>query len=267
MATKFRIIDAHAHLHIGPDCTPKKLIRFMDNAGVEKSAAFASAIRHGMSTERLVKRIAPYQDRLFGVAAVSPEQPAFQPPFAQVDEWLESGAIRAIKFYTGYEHFYPADVRLRPYLDLLVKHKRPAIFHSGDTVCWAGGAKLKYAHPLHVDDLATEMPELKIIIAHLGSPWIPDSAQVCYKNKNVYSDCSGFVYGGFKKHHRKLFREYWERFDAITEAAGPRGKSKILFGTDWPISDHVPYVEMVERLAGKHRDAVFHGNAEKLFGL
>lgn len=267
MAAKTRIIDAHAHLHSGPEWTPKKLIRFMDKAGIEKSAAFASAITNGLLTSRLVEKIAPYQDRLFGVAAVSPEQRIFQPPLTQMDDWLASGAVRAIKFYTGYEHFYPADPRLRPYLDLLVKHRRPAIFHSGDTVCWQGGAKLKYAHPLHVDDLATEMPKLSIIIAHLGSPWIPDAAQVCYKNKNVYSDCSGFVYGGFKAHQRRLFMEYWRRFDDITEATGPGGVSKILFGTDWPISDHAPYVEMVEELAGKHRNKVFHGNAEKLFGL
>jgi predicted TIM-barrel fold metal-dependent hydrolase len=78
----------------------------------------------------------------------------------------------------------------------------------------------------------------------------------------VYADCSGFVYGGFKAHHRKLFRQYWERFMDIND-----GNCKILFGTDWPISDHRPYVDLVTELAGKHRDKVFHGNAEMLFGL
>jgi uncharacterized protein len=262
MATELRIIDAHAHLHAGRDWTPTKLIRFMDKAGIEQSAAFASAIRHGITTAKLLEVVAPHRDRLFGVAAYSPFQKAHQPPLAQLDEWLGSGAVRAVKFYTGYEHFYPADERLRPVMDLLVKHRRPAIFHSGDTVCWQGGALLKYAHPLHVDELATAMPHLRVIIAHLGSPWIADCAQVCYKNKNVFADCSGFVYGGFKAHHRNRFRQYWELFEDITEHQG-----KILFGTDWPISNHRPYVDMVDQLAGRNRAKVFHKNAERLFGL
>lgn len=262
MKKPFRIIDAHAHIHSDPGWKVANLLRAMDKAGIEKSAVFASAIGDGLPTATMLKKIAPYRDRLFGVGVASPDQHRFQPSFAQIDEWLESGAIRAIKFYTGYEHFYPADVRLRPYMDLLVKHKRPVIFHSGDLVCWQGGSKLKYARPLHVDDLATDMPELRIIIAHLGSPWVIDTAQVCYKNKHVYTDCSGFVYGNFKSRHRRLFTEYWKRFEDITEDTG-----KILFGTDWPISNHAQYVEMVEKLSGRHRDKVFHGNAEKLFGL
>lgn len=263
MTRPTRIIDAHAHLHaVGTDGDAMQLLRFMDAAGIEKSAVFASAIAKGIDTEGIIAHIAPYRDRLFAIGTMSPTQTRFQPPLAAVDEWLESGAIRGLKFYTGYEHFYPDDVRLRPYMELLVKHRRPAIFHMGDTVCWQGGARLKYAHPLPVDDLAVDMPELRIIIAHLGSPWIADAAQVCLKNEHVYADCSGFVYGGFQDHHRALFTQYWQLFESINEFSG-----KILFGTDWPVSDHAPYVEMVSRLAGANRDKVFHGNAELLFGL
>ncbi|MEY4723037.1 MAG: hypothetical protein RLZZ324_550 [Candidatus Parcubacteria bacterium] len=260
---KIRIIDAHAHIGgIRRHASPGELVAAMDAANVDQSAVFAATIRGGPTTSAVVEQIAPHKDRLFTVGTVSPFKTEFQPSLPDVDAWLADGTIRALKFYTGYEHFYPDDYRLRPYLNLLVKHGRPAIFHSGDCVCGEVQAKLKFAHPLAVDDLASEMPDLRIIIAHLGSPWVTDCAQVCYKNKNVYADCSGFVYGGFTPKHVQRFTGMWETFDFITESSG-----KILFGTDWPISDHAPYVEVVRKLAGRHREAVFHGNAETLFGL
>ena len=257
------IIDAHAHIGLGHDGQkrPEKLVASMQRAGIAKAAVFAATIAK-LPTEKILEEIAPFKKELFAVGTVSPDKPGFKPALKQVDQWLAKGDIRGIKFYTGYEHFYPNDRRLKPYMKLLAKHGRPAIFHTGDTYDAIGGAKLKFAHPLHIDDLASEMPDLKIIIAHLGSPWVIDAAQVCYKNKNVFADCSGFVYGTFNKTQRSHFTELWRKFDLITESSG-----KILFGSDWPISDMRSYVEVVKKLSGRHAARVFHKNAASLFGF
>jgi predicted TIM-barrel fold metal-dependent hydrolase len=53
------------------------------------------------------------------------------------------------------------------------------MIHCGDT--FATNAKLKYAYPLNVDEVATDNPDLKIIICHLGNPWILDCQEVLYK--------------------------------------------------------------------------------------
>ena len=260
------IIDAHTHIHLDPGepgQTVPDLLAAMDGAGIDKAAVFAAPI-NGLSTERVLADIAPHGDRLFAVGSVSPDMVPFRRPPETVAAWLEEGRIRALKFYTGYEHFYPADDRLRPYLELLVKHDRPVIFHSGDLYDKIPGAKLKYSDPMAVDDLAAEMPDLKIIIAHLGSPFALQAAQVCYKNKNVYSDCSGFVYGDFSKRQRRRFEEHWRIFDDVTE--GHAG-DKILFGTDWPISAMRSYLKTVRRCAGEDRKKVFAKNAKRLFGL
>ncbi|MEK7545866.1 MAG: amidohydrolase family protein [Patescibacteria group bacterium] len=258
------IIDAHTHIHLDPGVNGqeiKDLLAAMDDAGIDKAAVFAAPI-NGLTTERVLAETEPYRDRLFVVGSVSPLMYAFRRTPDTVEEWLASGRVRALKFYTGYEHFYPADERLRPYLELLVKHGRPAIFHMGDLYDKIRGARLKYSHPLHVDDLAADMPDLKIIIAHVGYPWVIDAAEVCYKNKNVYADCSGFVYGAFDLRSQERFRKVWREFDEITESSG-----KMLFGSDWPISDMRGYVELIAQLAGSQREPVFSGNAENLFGL
>ncbi len=258
------IIDAHTHIGFGKAITKsaKQLLAELDRGNVDKAMVFAGAINE-CTNEALLKEIAPYKERLFGVGSVSPHGPkSYRPALASMERWLKNGDLRAIKFYLGYEPFYPNDERLRPYLRLLQKYNRPAIFHSGDVYNVVKGAKLKYAHALHVDDLASEMPDLKIIIAHLGSPWIIDAAQVCYKNENVYADCSGFVYGDFTPVKRKEFIGVWKEFERVTESNG-----RILFGSDWPISDVRPYVNVVKTLAGRHAAKVFHKNAETLFGI
>lgn len=265
------IIDAHTHIRLDPGVNGqevKDLLANMDEAGIEKAAVFAASI-NDLSTEEVLVRTAKHQDRLFVVGSVSPVNLRFKPPPSTIEQWLADGSVRALKFYTGYEHFYPADSRLRDYLHLLQRYDRPAIFHCGDLYDKIPGAKLKYAHPLKIDDLASEMPDLKIVIAHLGSPWVTDAAEVCYKNRNVYADCSGFVYGGFGPEQRRRFASGWRTFDDITEGGAA---DKILFGSDWPISDMRSYIEVVRDCVGPSvfdakADKVFRKNAEKIFGL
>lgn len=257
------IIDAHTHIHLPghEGLAVPELLSAMDAAGIGMAAVFAGSI-NGLSTETVLKETERHRDRLFTVGSVSPIMEGYKTPLAQVDGWLASGQVRALKFYTGYEHFYPHDPRLRPYMELLEKHVRPAIFHMGDLYDKIPGAKLKYSRPIEVDELAAEMPDLRIIIAHVGYPWVIDAAQVCYKNKNVYADCSGFVYGGFSLRSQERFRNVWREFDEITESSG-----KMLFGSDWPISGMPDYVELVRQLAGAQGEKVFRGNAKLLFGL
>jgi predicted TIM-barrel fold metal-dependent hydrolase len=262
------IIDAHTHIHLDPGepgQTALDLLASMDAAGIETSAVFAAPINQ-LTTEKVLEEIEPHAGRLFAVGSVSPLLKGYDRAPWIVEEWLASGKIRALKFYTGYEHFYPADPRLRIFLSMLVKHDRPVIFHSGDLYDKIPGAKLKYSHPLAVDELAAELPDLKIIIAHLGSPWALDAAQVCYKNKHVYADCSGFTYGAFDEKQQRRFTRMWETFDEICEG---QAADKILFGSDWPISDMRSYTSVVRACAGDAASAekIFAGNARKVFGL
>ena len=125
------IIDAHTHVGFGKAIQKraKELVAELDRAKVDKAMVFAGAI-NDCTNEALIKEIAPYKGRLFGVGSVSPFGPkAYRPSLAAMERWLKNGELRAIKFYLGYEPFYPNDERLRPYLRLLQKLNRPAIFH------------------------------------------------------------------------------------------------------------------------------------------
>jgi len=252
------------HVHLGKNALANKsaaeLLHSMNLAHIDKACVFAGVI-NDCSNEWLLEEVKPHRDRLIAIGSVSPLLPD-QPSLAQLEEWLATGTIAGLKFYVGYEHFYPGDDVLAPYLALLSTFKRPAIFHSGDLYNKAVGAKLKYAHPLAIDDAAVAFPDLPIVIAHMGYPWVTDAAQVCSKNANVYTDLSGLVYESFTE--RDIART--ERLlQTFLEISTP---DKLLFGTDWPISDQQNYVESIQRVVGTEiQDLVFHKTAESLFGL
>jgi predicted TIM-barrel fold metal-dependent hydrolase len=254
------IIDSHVHIGFGGaiDARPASLVASMRKAGIAKAMVFAGRINQ-CSTDALIEAVTPYRGTLFPVGAISPL--ARRPALKTVGAWLEKGQIHALKFYPGYEYFYPYDKVLRPYLKLLAEFRRPAIFHSGDTYSRVQVAKLRFAHPLHIDEIATEMPELPIVIAHMGYPWQIDAAEVVYKNKNVHADCSGFVYGRFDEKQKAHFADVVREFVRV---AG--GAERLLFGTDWPISDQSSYVAVAKKVFGDDR-AVFSQNAIKIFGL
>lgn len=256
------IIDSHTHIGFNETLSGKTetLVQALRDGGVDKALVFAGNLNE-CSVDRLLAEIAPYEGMLYAIGSVTPgERPSYT--VEQVEAWLASGAIRGLKFYCGYEYFYPADASVRPYLELCAKYGRPAIFHSGDLYNKAVGAKLKYAHPLHIDDLASEMPTLQIVIAHLGSPWLIDAAEVCYKNANVYSDCSGFVYGTFDKQREGEFVAAAAEFMRVAE-----GSEKILFGSDWPIAEPGSYAAAARAAFGAGAEHVFSGNAKRLFGI
>ncbi len=180
----------------------------------------------------------------------------------EISKYLEEGHIKALKFYPGYEPFYPNDKRLKLVYDMAIAYDVPVMFHSGDT--YAPTGKIKYSHPIHIDDLAVDYPELKIVICHVGNPWIKDCMEVVYKNKNVYADISGLVLGDFSDKFEKYMKKEIE--EMITYAGDP---NYLLYGTDWPISNMKSYLKFMDQLdlAEDKKELIYWKNAAELFKL
>lgn len=176
--------------------------------------------------------------------------------------WIKEGLVKGLKIYAGYEHYYPYDQRYQKVYDTCVEFDVPVMIHTGDTL--SANGKLRYALPIHLDDVAVEHPELKIVMCHLGNPWITDAQEVIYKNKNVYGDVSGLVVGEFDHFFEKMMLE--KVVDLINYAGEPR---YLLYGTDWPISSMDSYLNFVAKLKIKKefRDKFMYKNAKELFKI
>ncbi len=155
---------------------------------------------------------------------------------------IEAGRVKGIKIYPGYEPIGIDDPRLHPVFELAADTNVPVMFHTGDT--YAKGAKLKHAHPLLVDDVAVDFPDVRFVMAHAGNPWFVDAAEVIYKNDNVYADISGLTLVKFETDFERLMRD---RLRDMIDYMGA-AERKLMYGTDWPLVHMGPYIDFLESL-------------------
>ena len=114
---------------------------------------------------------------------------------------------------------------------------------------------MRHAHPDSIDDLAADFPNLKIIMAHPGWPWVDQTTAVALHKGNVFWEMSGWAPKHFPGNLKVDIRG--------------RLQDKIMFGSDYP---SLPY----ERILREWRELnykdevmekIMHGNAERVLGL
>jgi predicted TIM-barrel fold metal-dependent hydrolase len=180
----------------------------------------------------------------------------------ELADFLQAGLVKGLKLYPGYEPFYPNDPKFDVVYDFAAKHRLPVMIHSGDTYSPSG--KVKYSHPLHVDEVAVDHPGVNFVICHIGNPWIRDCMEVVYKNKNVYTDISGLVLGNFTDRFEEYMRRQLQ--EMLVYGVEP---DKVLFGTDWPISSMESYIEFIDDIAlpPKEKKKILFENSVEVFRL
>ncbi|MCE9563932.1 MAG: amidohydrolase [Planctomycetes bacterium] len=188
--------------------------------------------------------------------------------FRHVEELLAAGRVVALKGYLGYLHFEPAHANYRRYYELAAKYKIPVMFHTGDT--YSPRAKLKYAHPLGVDEVAVDHPDTRFVMCHIGNPWTLDAAEVIYKNMNVWADVSGLLVGTDEAFADDEGREAAvELSHAIQRAMRYSERpNRFIYGTDWPLAPMTAYRDFIfEAIPAEFHEQVFETNAKLLFRL
>ncbi len=205
-----------------------------------------------------------------GVHAVGVADPSnTDPGHLERVEWeMSRGSVKALKGYSGYLYHGPDSPGYGPYYALAARYRVPFIFHTGDT--YSTRAKVKYAHPLLVDEAAVDHPDVDFVMAHFGNPWLVDAAEVVYKNDNVWADLSGLLVGdgaAFEEMSRRgtLEKVAGNVADAMDFAERP---DRFLYGSDWPLAPMGGYRVFIERIIpADQRRAVFAENARALFRL
>jgi predicted TIM-barrel fold metal-dependent hydrolase len=203
-----------------------------------------------------------------GLHVIGVADPTWSDPshLQKVEQILAQGIVVGLKLYLGYLHYEPAHPHYRPYYELAARYKLPVFLHTGDT--FSPKAKLKYAHPLGVDEVAVDHPEVQFVLCHVGNPWMLDAAEVIYKNLNVWADLSGLLIGDEQDFAGEAMQEQIAELatrlvKAIRYSERP---NRFLYGSDWPLAPMLAYRGVLQRiLPPAWHELIFEENARRLF--
>ena len=173
-------------------------------------------------------------------------------PPQQLKKYIKMGA-RGIKLYPSYNNFYPNDSKIYSLYPIAQEHKLPILFHTGSSVF--KGSKIKYADPIYLDDVASDFPDLTLLMAHSGRGlWYKKAFFLSRLHSNLYLEISGLP----PKNLLNYFPDMEKNID------------KFVYGSDWPgISTIYSNIKAIKKLplAESSIKKILYGNAARILGL
>lgn len=166
-------------------------------------------------------------------------------------ERIASLGLYGLKFHSEYQHFRPDEERMMPVYRKAAELGLFVVFHGG----WdpLSGEDI-LARPRCFANLAERLPELTVVVAHMGGIDLFDEAEDCLAGRfeNVYFD-TGVVADYISD----------EQFCRLVEK---QGADRILFGSDCPWDHPEKEIAMIGKLPipDSDKELIFHKNAERL---
>jgi hypothetical protein len=206
------------------------------------------------------------------IAAVARANADVLIPFASIDphkgrrgvdearRLIADEGVRGFKFHPNVQGFFPNDRMAYPLYEVIEEAGLPALFHTGQSgvgtgLPGGGGIRLKYSNPMHVDDVAVDFPELKIVLAHPSFPWQDEALAIAVHKPQVYIDLSGWS--------PKYFPPQ------LIHHANTLLRDRVLFGTDYPFITPDRWLGDFAKLdiTPEVRPLILKQNAMRLLGL
>lgn len=178
----------------------------------------------------------------------------------EAKEAIEVHGMLGFHFHPIMGHFAVNDREHYPLFEVINELKVPVMIDVGTTGMGAGipggmGAKIRHAHPAAIDELAADFPDLTIIAAHPGWPWVDEMTAVALHKGNVFWEMSGWAPKHFPPQLKIDMRA--------------RLQDKIMFGSDYPSLPYERIFREWDELGYKPEvmEKIYHGNAERVLGL
>lgn len=148
---------------------------------------------------------------------------------------------------------------LFPNYEVAEKHGVPVLIHTGISgpnpqQVLSPAFRIDTANPLLLEDVLIQIPDLEIVMMHMGWPYFDEALYMLGTYPNVYMETSVAIL--------LLGDQLFNRL--LNEAVATAGSDKILFGTlqmAWPevIGRSVKTIQDAEYLSAGDKHAIFWG--------
>jgi predicted TIM-barrel fold metal-dependent hydrolase len=169
--------------------------------------------------EYVADYVGRHPEKLIGFCSVDPHD---ADAVEQLDHAVKRLGLRGLKVGPIYQNVHPQDER---FLALMARAEAlgvPVLIHQGTTFC--SNVSLELANPILLQPIALKFPKLRMLIAHMGHPWIAETLVLIRKHPHFYTDISALYY------------RPWQFYNALVMAMEYGVFDKLLFGTDYPFT-------------------------------
>ncbi|ODT32957.1 MAG: hypothetical protein ABS35_00215 [Kaistia sp. SCN 65-12] len=239
--------------------TPEAFVTMMDEAGLDKALIPAirmmsyqtKAMVWDIQEEEVAAVVSRFPGRLYGLAGFNPMEK--MEGVRRVER-----AVRELGFKGVYVHTYGFGIPLndRLYYPLYAKCVELGVPVSMQVGHSAERMPSEFGRPIHMDNIALDFPELKLIGAHTGWPWTEEMIALAWKHEHVYL--------GIDAHHPKYLEP------SLLHFMKTRGQNKVVYGTNYPAVTHKESIDCIRTqlgLSDKVAEKILHGNAARVYGL
>src|SRR5262245_14521617 len=167
--------------------------------------------------EFVAKHVRRHRGRAIGLACVDPYEPKAPQKLECAIRELGLRGLKCSPVYGGFDPWCPEAGALYEVCNRL---KVPILWHQ--SAAYAQYAMHEYGNPTLLDRIARTYPKMKMIVAHLGQPWMEECVVLLRKHPQVYADLSA-------RFHRK-----WQLYHGLMVALEYKLTAQLLFGSDFP---------------------------------
>ncbi|MDW8062318.1 MAG: amidohydrolase family protein [Nitrososphaerota archaeon] len=211
------------------------------------------------SNEELAKIISEYPDLFIGFIGLDPLKG--DEALDEIEKYIDKRKFRGVKLHPSLQGFRPDDERVYPVYELLENIGAILMIHTGFS--WNTRSNLGYSYPLLIEPIASKFKGLKIVLTHMGWPWIWESICLALRYENVYLDTADTFTGTPREHLRRVFVEILGvRFvEAFL-------RDKVLFGSNHPRMESGKIIEAIRSLpiGSESRESILGLNALRILG-
>lgn len=195
--------------------------------------------------------------RLVGVAGASPK--AGTEGLRKLDRAIRELGLKAVSI-APYANGMVADAALYyPIYGKCAEHDVPVIVHTSTNLL--AGVRNDCGHPSHLDQVAIDFPDLKIIAHHAGWPWVLEMVSLALRHPNLYISPAGMRPRNFSKSGSGWL--------PLIQFGDTILRDRVLWGSNWPMLPIRRSLQEVRELPLRKEslNAWLGGNAARLFGL
>ena len=185
---------------------------------------------HG-NNGRVADFVARHSDKYVFFTSVDPADPDYMDRLAHDHQVLGAKGVKVGPIYQG---FHPCCKEYENIYAYCQRYGLPVISHMAAT--FSSGVPLDYARPIHMDQMASQFPGVKFVLAHLGHPWEGECIAAIRHQPNLYADLSALYYRPWQFYHAMMLVQEYDIFD------------KVLFGSDFPATTTASSLEGVRGL-------------------